>query len=550
MVNYLRSTGYPDSSSLSVRQLLGGPSGRDFQNIMTFLMRRVDPTFARTSSPGGRSAARTDEGHIKFEDEITMAFRCLGYPFPISKTGLVAVGSPTHWPTLVAAIDWLVDLLVIKDGEDELEWGPGEADMSEDELATLGGSTDRVEMQFHSFLRKSMVAFLRDDNDECAELEGRLLDEFQRDCEKVEAYVTGFDGECERMAEEIEGLNAEVDGLAEAHQKQEECAANIEKFLAVIETLREHNAELSDRVDTLTIEKATMEGEMGDLSEKIERLKTTIGSQELNQEDVRRMEREKARTEEQSARQRKVLDGVVAALDEIKERLAACHEMLERRAGEYNATAVELELVPKTSRHAGGLDLEVRPDRSRAGQTATSLLGGVDVRGTAVPLVRKLARSYEGEAAEKREAIAEAKDRIEATEGVREEIKEEVETIKHEIALRDEECDSAREKLESDILDKKGEVERLNDKISSLSDPGGVEATLARLDAEAVELEERRRKESETNRLKKKAVADEVRRAVEAAQEYRERKAARLREMNDYVARKVEEARKLKLLDS
>ena len=65
-----------------------------------------------------------------------------------------------------------------------------------------------------------------------------------------------------------------------------------------------------------------------------------------------------------------------------------------------------------------------------------------------------------------------------------------------------------------------------------------------------MELEERRRKESETNRLKKKAVADEVRRAVEAAQEYRERKDERLREMNDYIARKVDEAAKLNLLDS
>ena len=175
---------------------------------------------------------------------------------------------------------------------------------------------------------------------------------------------------------------------------------------------------------------------MNDLSEKIERLKTTIGSQELSQEDVRRMEREKARTEEQSARQQKVLDGVLAALGEIEERLAACHEMLERKVGEYNANAAELELVPKTSRHARGLDLEVRPDRSKAGQTATSLLGGVDVRGTAVPLVRKLARSYEGEAAEKRDTIAEVKDRIEATEGVREEVKEEIEVCSATIVIR------------------------------------------------------------------------------------------------------------------
>jgi kinetochore protein NDC80 len=216
-VSYLTSRGYGDASSLSVKQLVNsGPSGRDFQNIMTFLFRRVDPTFHSTPIGHGNNQ-RSDEVVLKFEDEVSMAFRCLGYPFPISKTGLVAVGSPHTWPALIAAIDWLVDLLVIRDEEEPLGWGldegmTGATNGGEQNALTLDESAERVRMQFHKFLRKSMVAFLNDDNDECEELEGSLLDSFQKDSERVEMYLTGLDDECGRMREEIASLNEEVIG--------------------------------------------------------------------------------------------------------------------------------------------------------------------------------------------------------------------------------------------------------------------------------------------------------------------------------------------------
>ena len=57
-----------------------------------------------------------------------------------------------------------------------------------------------------------MVAFLNDDNDECEELEGALLDTFQKDSERVEMYLTGLDHECGKMREDIAALNEEVDG--------------------------------------------------------------------------------------------------------------------------------------------------------------------------------------------------------------------------------------------------------------------------------------------------------------------------------------------------
>ena len=211
MCSYLKTRGYSNASSLNVKQLVNGPSGKDFQNIMTFLFRRVDPTFYQ-SPVGNNKQTRSDEVQIKFEDEVTMAFRCLGYPFPISKTGLVAVGSPHTWPALIAAIDWLVDVLTIRDEEEQYDWGPNDEDLNDEELLTITGSSERVEMQFHKFLRKSMVAFLNDNNEECEELEGGLLDEFMKDSEKVEVYLTGLDGECGTMKEEIAKMNAEVNG--------------------------------------------------------------------------------------------------------------------------------------------------------------------------------------------------------------------------------------------------------------------------------------------------------------------------------------------------
>ena len=211
MVSYLSSRGYGDASSLVVEKLVDeGPSVRDFKNIATFLFRRVEPTFGNQ---------RSDEVVVlKFEDEVSMAFRCLGYPIPISETGLsllATVESPSTWPALIAAIDWLVDLLVIQDEREPLGWGLDEGAVGGAggrDAPTLDGSAKRIRAQFNKFLRKSYVAFLNDDNDKCKKLEGALLDSFQKDRERVDVYITGLYHECEKMREEIAVLNQEENG--------------------------------------------------------------------------------------------------------------------------------------------------------------------------------------------------------------------------------------------------------------------------------------------------------------------------------------------------
>lgn len=224
--------------------------------------------------------------------------------------------------------------------------------------------------------------------------------------------------------------------LSEAQQKQEEYAANIEKFLNLIETLNDHKAELTTKVETLTIEKSTTEREMEDSSTKIEQLRLTIDGQELSQEDVRRMEREKARIEEQIARQGSILEGQVAALKEAKEKWCAIYKLLEQKVDEYNARARQLELIPQTAKHARGKRFEVKLDGDMAAEGVVNLMGGVDLAGVVEPHVTKLVKDYESETANEKRRMAVVKDLIKAMEVSKEKLVEEIKVSPTEVSCR------------------------------------------------------------------------------------------------------------------
>mmetsp|Transcript_19429 Transcript_19429/g.33117 ORF Transcript_19429/g.33117 Transcript_19429/m.33117 type:complete len:706 (-) Transcript_19429:92-2209(-) len=547
MVSYLKSRGY-DATALNIKQLVNGPSGRDFNHIMTFLFRRVDPTFNTPIPPGQKN---NGDLIIKFEDEVSMAFKCLGYPFPISKTGLVAVGSPHTWPALIAAIDWLVDVLVVAEGEATLDWEMEENPQEEELLLqTFQGMSQRSERQWHQFLRKSMISFLNNDQEECDELEGDLLEAFHRDNEKVEAYLNRMIEENEGTKLEIERLNAEVNNVNNAHEKQEEYATDIEKFLNLIQTLEDHKAELTNKVETLTMEKTTMEAEMEDCAKTIQRLKDTIGSQELSQEDVRRMQREKDRLDVQIEKQNDILNGHLNMLKEAEEKWSACFQLLERTVQEYNSKATDLELIPETAKHAKGKKLEVILDEESAAEGTIQLMGGVDVAGAAKSHVEKFVKTYDREILTEKRRMIEVKENVEAVESSGADLAENIDFIKERIVCSQEECNAEQQKLENEVKAKKDELERLNTKISSLNDPQSIETAIEKYNAQYRQLQTRQQKEEKDHAVRLKAVSEEIRSAVELAEEWQEHKRKALNKHNAQLEAAVEFASQLKLLDS
>lgn len=166
---------------------------------------------------------------------------------------------------------------------------------------------------------------------------------------------------------------------------------------------------------------------MKDCEKTIATLRDTINGQELSQEDVRRMTREKERIEEHTVKQTSILEGQVAALTEAKEKWVAIFKLLEQKVNEYNARARQLELIPETAKHAKGKKFEVVLDGNKAADGIVDMFGGVDIAGVVEPHVIKLFKNYEGETANEKKQMAVKHNLIKVMESEKKKLVQDVE---------------------------------------------------------------------------------------------------------------------------
>lgn len=167
LLQYLTKNGYAYPIS---PKSLARPSGKDFGNIVTFMLRKLDPSF--------------QDGHMKFEDEVAMNFKAMGYPYPISKTALVAAGSPHTWPALLAALTWLMEHLQCQEA-DELQQETTE-EKSFETMEELERKTDKA---FFKFLSDNYSAFLEGNQALTEDLEEAFVDSFERDNMVIEQEI-------------------------------------------------------------------------------------------------------------------------------------------------------------------------------------------------------------------------------------------------------------------------------------------------------------------------------------------------------------------------
>ena len=148
--------------------MLATPTTKDFTNIMTFLLRQIDPHLLK--------------GLGKLEEEVPALYKRLRYPFQaraclrvracvwcarlpptlsptpspthplthllqISKSNLTAVGSPHTWPSMLAALTWLVELLCYQQ-------------RAEAARADVGGERARAEADFFQYVATSYRHFM------------------------------------------------------------------------------------------------------------------------------------------------------------------------------------------------------------------------------------------------------------------------------------------------------------------------------------------------------------------------------------------------------
>jgi len=480
---------------------LAKPSGKDFHNVMTFLMKKLDPNF-------NSSIKR------KFEDEVVTAFKVLGYPFNISKTALVAAGSPHTWPTLLLAISWLIEVLDGRTGfdflNDDLEGisSVGEAGGPFINTQTL---ENRSEKAFLKYVEISYNSFLSGDDALLEKLEVDLLQYFEKDNTMIERAIESVIDENNANAEEISEIRREGGDLPQRQRNLEDLANDIENFDMLVHQLTEHKATLAKKVEDNTAQLNCKKEDIEKKEGKLRHLRSVIENQEFSRDDIHKLENEKANMEEKIKQTRK--------MKEKNEEITLTKAMdLNRIFGDLLLVVEEfnsrIEALFPEEDEASPHMISIQKKAAHE-QDQSKLLGGVDVKGALVPSWSKEKQQYMEQISQLRRDLFDLTDKKEESEEAISDIKGDIEVLVPKKRRAGDTLQREREEQEKILKGKQSDFKTLEKKVSNLQDHEAFEKSISVFQTQLDELEALRKNQQNTNYSTKQAVLGEIQECME-----------------------------------
>lgn len=351
-------------------KILTRPAVKDFHNIVMFLFVQIDPNY--------KSAG-------KFEDEVVTMFKYLGYPYQISKSNLAAVGSPHAWPSLLASIMWLIELLSYD--ENVLAGELAE----EEDPDSLEGDVSQSGKAFQTYLGTAYGLFMTGEDDRFAECEEGFIGAYEAMNTLIKDQTAELDVRSKCLSDEIISVEKRREYLPELQAKEKDYVKDLGKFQQLVEQLENHKEQLDSKVALKEQELQKLMSSIKSVNHEIDALRERVDSQELSPEDVKRMMAERDQlqqaqgqaSENRQVLQRRVWESEMALRDRV--------QALEDSSRAYNGVAEDLKLVPSTARNARGRDLALEVDvraRKRDGLLKT------DVRKDILPSLNEMRSDY------------------------------------------------------------------------------------------------------------------------------------------------------------
>ena len=252
LAQYLNDYGFEGPSSVNLVKILIRPTTKDFGEIVVFLFKQLDPHFKLTG---------------KLEDEVITMFKWLNYPFSIAKSSITAVGSPHAWPSLLAALVWLVELLMYRHRTKEEEAQREDSDPS----ASVAG--------FYGYLGKAYQLFLVGKDEAYSQLEEQFVKSFEDKDILIVDQIEALEKRNGAIVAEIEAVKNRSAYLPELVAKKREFQQAQNQFSVLVEELSQVRKQIADKVDARKMELNGVLGGIGALEEKISTMKNTILTQ-------------------------------------------------------------------------------------------------------------------------------------------------------------------------------------------------------------------------------------------------------------------------------
>jgi kinetochore protein NDC80 len=95
--------------------MLQSPTNKDFFQIFEVSCSRFQDDFSETFPCQFiyKFLVPNYKGSGKKEEEIPRLVKDMGYPFNITRSALLSVGSPHVWPTLLAMLAWMCNIIEV-----------------------------------------------------------------------------------------------------------------------------------------------------------------------------------------------------------------------------------------------------------------------------------------------------------------------------------------------------------------------------------------------------------------------------------------------------
>lgn len=426
LITFLSSHAY--DAPISVK-ILTSPTSHDFKRITYFIVSCLDPNF---------------EFGDKFEDEFRALWKALGYPSNISRSSLVAPGSPVTWPALLAALAWLIEVVEYTEAEQKEEDCTSDIALPEDKL-------------FFNYLTASYAEWLAGEDSTDAQDES-LAALFERRDARITERCDALAGEVSRLDTDIATLKSSAGQLADLRARKSNMLSDQAKFERLVDKMQAHQATVAAQLEKSRRELAALEEEQAAHALEKEELERRVREQPFTPQEVQRMHQERKLREESLAQVRARKAEVEQKVWQLEMGIAKELQRLERAAHAFNDRASELLLIPATAKNnTDRVELEVSLNPN--GTTSKEILGR-DLQRAVKPALIRLREAQIDRLRQAQEEARESQERADTLRGLLAERRAEVEDMKVRV-----------ERAESHFVEERknanAELEQLVDQVAS-----------------------------------------------------------------------------------
>jgi len=316
VIRYLSEHNYDQAIS---PKILHRPTGKDFENILMFLFRQVDPNW---------------ESSGKFADDVIQCFKALRYPFNISKTALAAVGSPHTWPALLASLSWLVEILDF--GE---VTGLCHSEMESAE------EYDLAKWPFFSYFRQAYKYFLCGDDERSNVLHEEFMASFEGRHKIVEEQFLQSEGIMKDLKSQLEGEAGVESRIPELELRKRDFQSDKVKWEQFIKQCERNKEVLEAKLKEKDLEYRAREEDLEEAEMKKAKIQKILDNQEVNPVEADRMNQERRQLEESHNRLLEHKDEIQKSIWETDMQVSKLVQEIEQVITGYNHTAKQLRLT-------------------------------------------------------------------------------------------------------------------------------------------------------------------------------------------------------------